>query len=123
MVRMWMVNPKVMCRNHLLGEHRELHMLMNHYIKKRYSISGFLKSNCIQPKSIISRHNALVNEMKKRNYNHNSHLPNYSIDYLPKEEQEFEIDRKKSALMLMKKCESCKKRIHKYYELNKNDIA
>lgn len=26
-MRMWMVDPKIMCRKHLLGEHLELHML------------------------------------------------------------------------------------------------
>jgi hypothetical protein len=25
-MRMWMVNPRIMCGNHLLGEHLETHM-------------------------------------------------------------------------------------------------
>ena len=25
-MRMWMVNPRIMCRQHLLGEHVEIHM-------------------------------------------------------------------------------------------------
>jgi hypothetical protein len=25
---MWMVDPRIMCRNHLLGEHAEIHMFV-----------------------------------------------------------------------------------------------
>ena len=40
-MRMWMVNPEILCRKHLLGEHVELHMLVGWIIKGK-SIQGYL---------------------------------------------------------------------------------
>ena len=40
-MRMWMVDPKKMCRKHLLGEHVEIHMMVGTLLKGR-SIDGFL---------------------------------------------------------------------------------
>lgn len=34
-MRMWVVNPKILCRKHLLGEHVELHMATGHLQRGR----------------------------------------------------------------------------------------
>ena len=31
---MWMVNPKILCKNHILGEHKELHQCVGILNKK-----------------------------------------------------------------------------------------
>ena len=72
-MRMWMVDPQVMCRKHLLGEHVELHMLAGHLARNR-SIAGFVRNNCVQPSSIGRRHAALSLEMSRRGYRHASPL-------------------------------------------------
>ena len=72
-VRMWMVNPKIMCRKHLLGEHVELHMLVGH-LRRARRIDGFVRNNCVQPCSINARHKALAKEMERRGYVHASPL-------------------------------------------------
>jgi hypothetical protein len=75
-MRIWDISPSILCRQHLLGEHRELHALWTVISenKKGYSRHpetlrwvGKLKALCI-------RHEALVKEMKKRGYNHQSDL-------------------------------------------------
>ena len=38
-MRMWMVNPKVLCMQHLLWEHNELHKHLPSFMKK-HSIAG-----------------------------------------------------------------------------------
>ena len=45
-MRMWMVDPKIMCRKHLLGEHVEHHMFVG-TINKRISIVGYLRDNLL----------------------------------------------------------------------------
>ena len=72
-MRMWMVDPKILCRKHLLGEHVELHMLVGS-IKRNRSIDGFVRDGLISTQHISSRHTALVQEMKARGYNHQSPL-------------------------------------------------
>lgn len=72
-MRMWMVNPKKMCRKHLLGEHVELHMFVG-TIKKGISIQGYIDNGLVNPRMIKKRHKELVKEMERRGYNHNSPL-------------------------------------------------
>jgi hypothetical protein len=70
-MRMWMIDPKYMCRKHLLGEHVEIHMIIG-AIKKNKNLQGFFDKKLIEINSIITRHDELVFEMIKRGYNHNS---------------------------------------------------
>lgn len=70
---MWMVDPALMCRKHLLGEHVELHMLVGS-IKRGKSLEGFVRNRLIQPKDILARHDILAEEMARRGYKHKSPL-------------------------------------------------
>jgi hypothetical protein len=70
---MWMVNPKIMCNQHLIGEHLELHMFIGS-IKKNISMQGYLKNNLLEPNSLYARHNELVKEIIYRGMNHKSDL-------------------------------------------------
>lgn len=72
-MRMWMVDPKIMCRQHLLGEHVEIHMLLG-CLRRGKNIDGFLKAKLVDPRSMFSRHEELVAEMQHRGYKHNSPL-------------------------------------------------
>jgi hypothetical protein len=72
-MRMWMVDPAIMCRQHLLGEHVELHMMAAHLRLGRRT-DKFVANNCTQPRSIKARHCALAAEMTRRGYHHASPL-------------------------------------------------
>jgi len=104
-----MVNPSSMCRKHLLGEHVEIHMFTG-TLKKKKNISGYIKNNLLEPLSISKRHDELVQEMRKRGYEHNSQLNSPNISYLSDIEQNYKIDDKKSLLDLTKRCSICKER-------------
>lgn len=106
---MWMVDPKIMCRKHLLGEHNELHAIKGIF-DLRHNICGYLRNNLIEPKSIVERHNAIVEEMIKRGYNHNSPLSDSDIhmDYLPLWAQNFQINKEVSKDELFSRCKQCK---------------
>jgi hypothetical protein len=98
-----------MCNKHLLGEHVEHHMFVGS-INKHKSIKGFIENNLLEPKSLITRHDEIVKEMKSRGMNHKSDLPEIDWDYL--ESTGFlnhKIDIKKSEIDLFSRCEECKK--------------
>ena len=75
---MWGVNPKLLCRKHLLGEHVEMHMFVGS-INKGFSIDGFINTGLVETDKIRKRHGELANEMLHRGYNHNSLLPEFKI--------------------------------------------
>jgi hypothetical protein len=105
-MRMWNINPKLMCRKHLLGEHVELHMLVGS-IKKNKNINGFVEKNLVQTNLITKRHEELVKEMLSRNYNHNSPLNYKDKLNLGK------VEIKKSLEDLKLRCKDCKELMKK----------
>jgi len=66
-MRMWMVEPKYLCRSHLLGEHRELHTLVG-TLREGKSIQGYLDGKLVEVHNIASRHDALVAEFRRRGW-------------------------------------------------------
>ena len=72
-MRMWLVDPKKMCRKHLLGEHVELHMLVSS-IKRGISLQGFVDNKLIDTTKIQARHEELAEEITRRGYSHKSPL-------------------------------------------------
>jgi len=115
-MRMWMVNPKYMCRQHLLGEHVELHMFMG-TLKKEIRFDGYIQNNLFEPKSLIARHGELVTEMRNRGYKHHSKIDHNEVIHYLQLMNEFElnaeINKKKAFDDLMSRCPKCKKRYEK----------
>lgn len=75
-MRIWDISPDLLCRNHLLGEHRELHamwMIITHK-KKGYSMHPETLRWKGKLKAMYLRHEELVNEMISRGYSHKSPL-------------------------------------------------
>jgi len=75
-MRIWDISPDKLCKNHLLGEHRELHAIWSILIneKKGYSKHPETLRWKGKQKALFIRHEKLVKEMKKRGYNHFSPL-------------------------------------------------
>lgn len=116
-----MTNPKFMCWPHLNGEHNEHHMFLGHF-KKKKSISGYIGSNCIEPKSLKERHDKLAKEMARRGKNHNSPLevPDGLLDYLPPKERNTKIDRKEAKKLLLGRCKHCRE-LYRQWKEKKNE--
>lgn len=108
-MRMWMVDPGLMCRQHLLGEHVELHMLCGCLSKKK-SIRGYIERGQLEPQSIEERHRELVAEMERRGYNHDSPLDVPDTSYLPDTILRGRVNSSKSLKELQARCEQCRKR-------------
>ena len=77
-MRVWDLNPKYLCRKHLLAEHRELHGLWNiltkHGCKGGYSRHPETLGWKGKTSALYNRHEALIKEFKKRGYNHHTPL-------------------------------------------------
>jgi len=75
-MRIWDLPPEILCRQHLLGEHRELHGLWNVLTldKKGYREHPETKRWVGRLAALYGRHEALVAEMHRRGYRHNTPL-------------------------------------------------
>jgi hypothetical protein len=99
-MRMWMVSPQKMCRQHLLGEHLEVHMFVG-CLNKNKGVNGYLEKGLLEIHNLRKRHNQLAKEMTRRGFSHNSDLPNYKQRFGGK------INRRLSRLELVKRCKNC----------------
>ena len=104
-MRMWMVEPDKMCRQHLLGEHVEIHKFRHNFVKKHNMLKR-IELNQIEPYSMEERHDRLVSEMLRRGYNHKSPYFQPDVTYLPNNK----INVEKSYQDLLERCEECRKR-------------
>jgi len=77
-MRIWDISPSLLCRQHLLAEHRELHGLWNiltiHQGRGGYSKHPETKRWQGKRRALYQRHQALVKEFNKRGYQHFSDL-------------------------------------------------
>lgn len=69
-----MVDPALMCRQHLLGEHVECHMFRGSLLKGK-TLRGFLEAGLLDSRQLAARHEELAVEMERRGYHHASPLP------------------------------------------------
>ncbi|HEX6559239.1 MAG TPA: pyrimidine dimer DNA glycosylase/endonuclease V [Longimicrobiales bacterium] len=104
-MRIWDVDPGLLCRQHLLGEHRELHGLWNIlvYNKTGYSRHPETKRWVGKLPALFKRHDALVEEMQRRGYAHRTPLDRSLVSgreiqdtFLDTPERQLEILRAKS---------------------------
>lgn len=106
-MRMWNINPKLLCSQHLRGEHYETHKIAG-CIEKNKSIKGYIETGLVEVHNLKIRHDELVLEMKDRDMDHKSPLPDIELYQAGK------IDIDENIRELMGRCEYCKGRIVKY---------
>jgi len=108
---MWMVDPKLLCRKHLLGESGEIHK-HKHNFEKHHSISGRINPIVlIEPENMQKRHDELAQEMLRRGYNHQSPYEQPDLSYLPDNERYAKVDIDYNIRDLMDRCVECRERI------------
>lgn len=106
-----MVNPRIMCRQHLLGEHVEVHMFIG-TINQGKSVKGYLEKGLLEVHNLYNRHEILVKEMKRRGYNHSSEVEE-KWKYV---EKVGIIDKTKNLNELINRCSKCERRHSKFIE-------
>jgi len=102
-MRIWDISPKVLCRQHLLGEHRELHAIWSVIVngKKGYSRHPETLRWKGKLKSLYGRHEALVVEMSDRGYQHRSPLAKREARGSAK--QTSYVDRPRAQIVILRK--------------------
>lgn len=107
-MRQWLINPKLMCDRHLIGEHVEHHMFIG-AINKGRKLEGYFKNNCLQIDSLNLRHESLVREMGRRGMKHNSPLPPISVTLPEDPIYNTKISPQRNLILLLERCEKCRK--------------
>lgn len=101
-MRMWNVDVRKMCRQHLLGEHFELHKFVNKLGWGR-KLNGFIERGLMETHNIEKRHNEIVKEMLRRGFKHNSPLKNkfnFKAGY---------VDAELNKQVLIDRCKECRR--------------
>jgi hypothetical protein len=101
-----MIDPEMMCRKHLLGEHNEIHK-HRHNFEKKHSIKKRIELKQIEPANMKKRHDELVKEMLRRGYNHNSPYEMPDLSHLTDEELNCKVDKFYNFVDLCNRCASC----------------
>ena len=101
-MRIWDISPKKLCRNHLLGEHRELHAIWSVLVngKQGYSRHPETLRWKGKLKALYGRHEALVSEMAARGYRHLSPLAKRQATGSAK--QTIYVDRLRKQLVILR---------------------
>lgn len=118
-MRMWCVDPKIQCAQHLLGEHNELHKLVG-AINHKKNIKGYIQKGLVDIWRVWSRHSELVKEMKNRNYDHNSSIQNitlFDIAYIDGESIYLcNLSETNNLQDLLERCPKCRERYERLRE-------
>lgn len=107
---MWMAPPKIMCRQHLIGEYRELFTFVA-ILQRKKRIAGYIKNDELEPLSLQNRYEELCIEMKNRGYRPAKQF-NFDpslLSYLSEEERNHKINKKAILELLFMRCPRCKK--------------
>ena len=110
-MRMWMINPTLLCSKHLLGEHGEIHKHRHNFEKKHKITKRISPVVQIEPESMEKRHNALAEEMLARKFNHKSPYTQPDLSYLKNEERFAKANLGVSVMDLKSRCPECANRI------------
>ena len=105
-MRIWDLPPQMLCRNHLLGEHRELHAVWAILTegKKGYANHPETLRWKGKLKALYKRHEAQVKEMIHRGYRHESPL-DVALATGEAEQKEYtDLPRKQKELLTEKGC-------------------
>lgn len=113
-MRMWNVDPKLLCRKHLLGEHLECHMFYG-TLKKGISVEGYLCKGLLEIHNLEKRHDELAKEMSRRGYKHHTPWPEEKVGigcrYQPYEINCGKVNTEENIKTLKERCPECRKRM------------
>ena len=106
---MWLCDPKILCRQHLLGEYRELFTLVG-TINAKKNLDGYIKNNCLELTSLESRYIELKNEMLRRGYKPVKQFIHPNFSYLDEFIINYKINKDSSLKDLLNRCILCQTR-------------
>lgn len=110
-MRMWMIEPHLLCNRHLLGEHGEIHKFRKSF-EKGISIRGRIHPVVqIEPLKMKMRHDSLAREMTARGMNHRSPYEQPDLSAYTETELGVTVDTDQSKEDLRLRCKDCCERL------------
>lgn len=105
-MRIWDISPEKLCRQHLLGEHGELHSLWSILINQKKGFSKHPETLRWRGKlkALYQRHQLLVKELEKRGYCHQSPLNKNFATGEKKQESYIDSSQKQRRILKEKNC-------------------
>lgn len=104
-MRMWMVEPRLLCDQHLLGEHLEMHMFAG-ALRRGRRLDGYVLGGLVEVHNVVARHDELAAEMERRFIAHDS-----EVDLRGAELYEAgRVDVEESKRELRQRCLMCRER-------------
>ncbi|MEM3671072.1 MAG: pyrimidine dimer DNA glycosylase/endonuclease V [Thermoprotei archaeon] len=109
-MRIWDLDPSVLCDRHLLGEHRELHAIWSVIANNKKGYAKHPETERWRGKlaALYERHEALVKEFSARGFRHNSPLNKTQATGLSV--QDTYVDTVTDQIMILRK-KGCKCRV------------
>lgn len=105
---MWGIDPRLLCDDHLVGEHAEMHQevgtLRNHEHGEAI-VRGHAEQGQVDTAKIQARHDELADEIERRGMTHDSPLEYDDTHDLG------EIDPARNREELVDRCDECRERI------------
>jgi len=108
-MRMWNIDPSLMCRKHLLGEHSEMHMFVG-TLRDGKSIEGFIRDGLVDTADIKKRHDQLADELTARGMKHLS-----PMDVNPEYRVAVSVAVDHNQRELARRCPDCRARLEAAY--------
>lgn len=100
-MRMWNVDPKLLCRKHLLGEHVEMHMFIG-TLEIGNRMDGYVNGGLVEIHNIRKRHDELAAEMTRRGMKHQSPITSKVELY-----EAGKVDAATNLVELARRCSEC----------------
>ena len=108
-MRMWKVDPTLLCNKHLVGEHFEMHMFYG-CLEKGKSLRGYVSRGLVELDYIPERHDILADEMLRRGMKHRSEM----LGVIAIGDYGF-VDTEENLTELSKRCSKCREKIRETY--------
>jgi len=105
-MRVWDIPPDKLCRQHLLGEHREIHAIWTVIVENKRGYSNHPETTRWRGKlkALYNRHELVAEEMKKRGYNHKSPLAKSFAGGSDFQDERVDTVTKQKKILKSKKC-------------------
>ncbi len=109
-MRMWNVDPRLMCNQHLLGEHKEMHMFVGSMKKIDLVRSKYVTEGLVETHNIKNRHDVLVEEFLRRGWKSGFRHQTY-IEFVPVVAGSVNVE--EYLRELRRRCSACRERMLK----------
>lgn len=100
----------MMCDQHLLGEHLEMHMFAG-VLRKGGSLAGYIRKGLVELPYLRTRHEVLATEMTNRGMHHKSPLDTRGLDLVGGN-----VDPFQNVLVLCGRCRRCNARLNEIWK-------